>query len=331
MSKKISVIIPVYNVEKYLRRCVDSVLNQTYKDIEVILVDDGSPDGSPKICDEYAQRDCRVTVLHKENGGLSSARNAALDSPLSGDFITFVDSDDWIEPDTYEYCIKIIDQYRAECIQYEINLTDSQEHSVMQPLERINVYEGNDVLQYFMLRSTRASGGYSVCGGIYHRDLLKDFRFREGKINEDIDYKFKTMKRCQRLVVSNQKKYNYFQSGDTTSVGGLKRRDFQLREAADLLCDMASKESYGSIAFLGRVKKARTSFSLLCKIAYFGIADSTIDRRQTIRELTADHRKNVGTLLKAPIPISRKILTVLFAINFKMTETVIHLAKRFNL
>ena len=100
--KIITVIIPVYNVEKYLRRCIDSVLNQIYKHLEVILVDDGSPDGCPMICDEYAQRDSRVTVLHKKNGGLSSARNAALDSPLTGDYVTFVDSDDWIAPDYYE-------------------------------------------------------------------------------------------------------------------------------------------------------------------------------------------------------------------------------------
>lgn len=323
---KISVIIPVYNVEKYLRRCVDSILNQTYKNLEVILVDDGSPDGCPAICDEYANQEVRVRVVHKINGGLSSARNAGLEV-VSGDFVTFVDSDDWIELDTYEYCIRLLEKHQAECVQYEIRLTDSPENHASQPKEQVDVYEGKDVLQYFMHRSTIASGGYSVCGGIYQRGLLDGFRFREGKINEDIDYKFKVMQRCRKLIVTNQKKYNYFQSGDTISAGGLKKKDFQLREAAELLCDMASKESYGTIAFLGEVKKARTAFSLLSKIAYFGIADSTIDKRQTVKGLTAEHRKNVGTLLKAPIPMSRKVLAVMFAINYKITETAIRLAK----
>lgn len=96
--KKVSVIVPIYKVEKYLRRCVDSIINQEYKDLEIILVDDGSPDNCPKICDEYAQKDARIKVVHKENGGLSSARNAGL-MVASGDWITFIDSDDYITED----------------------------------------------------------------------------------------------------------------------------------------------------------------------------------------------------------------------------------------
>ena len=94
----ISVIVPIYKVEPYLHRCVDSILAQTYQNIEVILVDDGSPDSCPEICDEYAAQDERIKVIHKANGGLSSARNAGLDA-ASGDWVSFIDSDDWIEPD----------------------------------------------------------------------------------------------------------------------------------------------------------------------------------------------------------------------------------------
>ena len=100
---KISVIIPVYNVSQYLHRCVDSVINQTYSDLEIILVDDGSPDDCPIICDEYSKKDARVKVIHKPNGGLSSARNAGLDI-ATGEYVGFVDSDDWIEEDTFGYC-----------------------------------------------------------------------------------------------------------------------------------------------------------------------------------------------------------------------------------
>lgn len=326
--KRISVIVPVYNVEKYLNRCVYSLINQTYKNLEIVLVDDGSSDSSSQICDEFAKLDNRITVIHKKNGGQSSARNVALESNLSGDVITFVDSDDWIAPDTYEYGIGLMEKYQSDCVQYEINLTDSPEKTVEQSAEEINVFAGKDVLQYFMMRSTIASGGYSLCVCLCQKQLLEGLRFREGKINEDIDFKCNVMKRCQKLVVSNQKKYNYFQSGNSTSGAGLKKRDFQLREAADILYELTKIEEYGSIAFLGKVKKARTALSLLSKIAYFGIADSTIDKYKTIKELTAEHRKNLGTLFKAPIPMSRKALAVMFAINFKMTETVIHLAKK---
>lgn len=99
---KISIIVPVYNVEKYLRKCIDSILNQTFKDFELILIDDGSTDESGKICDEYNLKDNRIKVIHKENGGLSSARNAGLDI-AQGEYIGFVDSDDWIESD--QICI----------------------------------------------------------------------------------------------------------------------------------------------------------------------------------------------------------------------------------
>ena len=101
---KISVIIPVYNVEKYLKRCLDSVINQTYKNLEIILIDDGSTDKSGNICDEYAAKDKRIIVIHKENGGLSDARNKGLDI-CTGDYISFIDSDDWIENGFYEYVV----------------------------------------------------------------------------------------------------------------------------------------------------------------------------------------------------------------------------------
>ena len=326
-SAVISVIIPVYNVEKYLRRCVDSVVDQTYQKLEIILVDDGSLDGSSAICDEYASMDKRIKVIHKKNGGLSSARNAGLEVATGG-YVAFVDSDDWIEKDTYEYCINLLAANDADYIQYEINDTDSPKKLVENPSETIKVYEGKDVLQYYMLRSTRRSGGYGVWGGVFKRYILDNLSFREGKINEDMDYKYQALSRCKRMVVTNQKKYNYFQSTDSITTSGLKLKDFDLRESAELLCELSSKETYGTIAFLGKVKKSRTAFSLLSKIAYFGISDPKLDKKKTIKELTKEHRDNLLILLKAPIPLSRKLLAIMFAINFKITETAIHLAKK---
>ena len=199
---KVSLIIPVYNVEKYLHRCVDSVLNQTYKDIEVVLVDDGSQDGCPAICDEYTHKDNRLTVIHKVNGGLSSARNAALDSCLKGDFVTFVDSDDWIENDTIEYCVNLIKAYDADVVEYCCEETRDYKEHVHQPKEKLEVFEGKAILEENLRRE-----GYSVCMCLFKRDLFDGLRFREGKINEDIDFKYKALQRCKRMVYSNQKKY----------------------------------------------------------------------------------------------------------------------------
>ena len=122
---KISVIVPVYKVEKFLDRCVESIVGQTYENLEIILVDDGSPDNCPSMCDKWAEKDSRIKVIHKENGGVSSARNAALDA-ATGDFIGFVDSDDWIEPDMYESLMMRIDETGkdiAVCSYYSIEVS----------------------------------------------------------------------------------------------------------------------------------------------------------------------------------------------------------------
>ena len=142
---KISVVVPVYNVEEYLDQCVESLVGQTYKNLEVILVDDGSPDNCPAMCDEWAERDNRIKVIHKENGGVSSARNAALDI-ASGDYIGFVDSDDWIEPDMYEILIKNAKKYDADisrCAGLFDYCDRSEEYN---EVSSCTVYKGKDEL-----------------------------------------------------------------------------------------------------------------------------------------------------------------------------------------
>lgn len=324
---KISVIIPVYGVEKYLDRCVESIVNQTFKNLEIILVDDGSPDNCPKMCDEWASRDARIRTVHRENGGQSCARNTGL-SVATGDYITFVDSDDWIERDTYEYCIKLFDRYKgANAVQFDVRLTDTKNISIEQPEEVVNVYKDKEILEYYLDTSTRKSGGFSVCRCLFEAPTAKRYRFREGKINEDIDYKYKVLRDCDEWVVTNHIGYFYWQEGNSTSSGKLKERDFQLYEAAEELYNLTCSETYGNIAFLGKVKKARTAFSLLCRIAIWGIGDKSLDEKKIVKKLVKEHRKNLLILLKAPLPMSRKILSVTFAINFSLTRLLLSLVK----
>lgn len=324
---KISVIIPVYGVEKYLDRCVESVVNQTYKDLEIILVDDGSIDNCPKMCNEWASRDARIRTVHRENGGQSCARNTGL-SIATGDYITFVDSDDWIVRDTYEYCMKFFDRYKgANAVQFDVRLTDVENICIEQPKEVVNVYNDKEILEYYLDSSTRKSGGFSVCRCLFEAPTAKRYRFREGKINEDIDYKYKVLRDCDRWVVTNHIGYFYWQEGNSTSSGKLKARDFQLYEAADELFYMTQKETYGNIAFLGKVKKARTAFSLLSRIAVWGIGDQTLNGKNVVKQLVKEHRHNLPLLLKAPLPISRKILSVMFAMNFSVAKFLLSLAK----
>lgn len=328
MSKKVSVIIPVYNVEKYLRRCVDSVLAQTYKNIEVILVNDGSPDRCPQICDEYVESDSRIKVIHKKNGGLSSARNAGLDSS-TGDYITFVDSDDWIAPDTYEHSIGMMNVYSADVVQFDYITTKEYTLNTHNEDEVIETYEGLDILRYYLL-STYKTGSYSVCRCLFPRDAIGDVRFREGKINEDIDFKYKVLRNTKKLAVTNLVKYFYYQHGETISSGGLRKKDFDLYDSADELYKLAVVENDTEIEQLALYKKLRTPFSLLSKIAYFGIADDSIDKQKIIKKLTKEHRENAGKLLRSPMTLSRKVLVACFAMNYSLADKLIKMVKKIN-
>lgn len=313
----ISVIVPVYNVEKYLSRCVESLINQTYTYLEIILVDDGSQDNSGILCDQYASQDERIKVIHKENGGLSSARNKGLNI-ASGKFISFVDSDDWIAIDMYEYMMRLMSENKADVVQCDLLQTNGDQQ-IDNKDEKIRIYEDKEICQFYMDFSTK-TGSYSVWKFLYKRKLLESIKFREGKINEDIDFNYKVLSRCKRLVVSNQIKYFYYQDGNSLSTGGLKRRDFDLYDAAEALYQLTKNETYGTINYLALVKKARTPFSLLCKIAYYGISDQSIDKKTVVEVLKNQLKKSIFILLFSPIPLSRKILAISFLFTYRGTE-----------
>lgn len=330
------IIVPVYNVEKYLPKCVESLLKQTFKEIRIILVDDGSPDQCPKICDQYAEQDNRIVVIHQKNQGLSGARIAGLQyieyrhSIDEKVYVTFLDSDDWLALDTIQMAVELLREYSADVVQYQIAQIFDESAEVCQPKKSVRLYEGREkILQYYLKSTTVGSGGdYSVCQCLFPLHAIYGERFRIGKINEDIDFKYKVLSKCAALVVSNQYKYFYRQGDVTLSMGGLKLKDFDLYEAGDILAQLTAKEKYGDIAFLGKVKQARTPLSLLCKIAYFGIEDSSISKLELVDKLIKEHRRNIKILLFSPIPISRKLLSILFAVNYDFAATCIRIAKK---
>ena len=314
----ISVVVPVYNVEKYLYRCVDSIRNQTYQNLEIILVDDGSTDNSGVLCDEIAKMDSRIKVVHKKNGGSSSARNAGI-AVSTGDCLGFVDSDDWIKTDMYEYLLYLMNSQNAEVAQINIKKVSKFSMNVQEQKEKINVLTGEKILQHYMTVST-ITGSYSVCRCLFQKKLLNGIVFREGKMHEDIDFKYKALQRCKIYTESNLFKYFYFQSTGSITTSGLRIKDFDLYDAAEELYQLTRNEKYGTIRFLGEVKKNRTAFSLLSRIAYYGILDSSINRRQIIKQLTREHRENLLVFLKAPLPLNRKIIAILLAIHIKLLE-----------
>lgn len=187
MKPLISVIIPVYKVEKYLRQCVDSVIHQTYSNMEIILVDDGSPDKCPEICDEYAQKDSRIIVIHQKNSWQSVARNHALDL-CKGDFISFVDSDDWIEPETYDVTMKAMKKYNVDVVAFSANII--KDGRIVET--RFNYYPDGTVKtsdEMIRLMLTDTVGGQPWLK-MYSRKCWKNVRFPEKRIYEDLAISF---------------------------------------------------------------------------------------------------------------------------------------------
>ena len=158
----ISIIVPVYNVENYLARCIESLVAQTYPNLEILLINDGSTDGSWKICQEYGNTHTNIKIFSKNNGGLSSTRNFGLNK-ATGEYIGFIDSDDWTEPDMFEYLYSLIADYKAEAVQVEYELAYEDNHKFKSKTEHIKIINDSDsILQYYMEKTT-VSGDYSVC------------------------------------------------------------------------------------------------------------------------------------------------------------------------
>ncbi|MCQ2361421.1 MAG: glycosyltransferase family 2 protein [Acidaminococcaceae bacterium] len=206
----VSVIIPVYKVEKYLRCCVDSVLNSTYQDLEIILVDDGSPDRCPQICDEYAERDMRIKVIHKENGGLSSARNAGLDI-AKGDFIMFVDSDDWIDKETITTSVMTAKEHDADIVWFGIKIHQKGK-AIIKALS--NNMSFNDIVNYLL-----ADNFYcSVWDKLYKNIVWKELRFPEGLLFEDAYVMPNILTNEFEIITINECFYNYRREENSGSI-----------------------------------------------------------------------------------------------------------------
>lgn len=231
MCGKISVIVPVYNVEEYLKRCVDSILCQTFSDLEIILVDDGSPDNCGAICDEYAKKDERVKVIHKQNGGLSSARNAGLEI-ASGEYIAFVDSDDWIHPQMCEITYEAITYADADFINfcYQIKTDNSEEilgyTNKDDIIKTTEVYSKDEVLNNFF-NKYHAKLWMTVWSKLYKKHIFDDLRFEEGRIHEDELIMLPTIEKASQIAYLDISLYYYYfsESGIMHSKFGVKNLD----------------------------------------------------------------------------------------------------------
>ena len=205
MGEKISVIVPVYNVEQYLERCVDSIINQTYTNLEIILVNDGSTDNSGKLCDELAKKDERIRVIHKENGGLSDARNRGIDESES-DLVGFIDSDDYIDSDMYEVLLKNLNDTDADlsmCALYDVYNNTPEAQVTNKETWKLSSEQAIKMVMEAKILSVTA------VNKLYRKSLFTDLKFEVGKIAEDAFIMIKLLDKCEKIVATNEKKYYY--------------------------------------------------------------------------------------------------------------------------
>lgn len=206
---KISVIVPVYKVEQYLCRCVDSILVQTFTDFELILVDDGSPDNCPAICDEYALKDSRIHVIHQENGGLSAARNAGIDwtfANSNSEWLSFIDSDDWVHSTYLEKLYKAVQETGLAVSICHYERTEG-ENPTIKEIELFNPIW--DTEEFYCVHATTAT---IACGKLYKKECFQEIRYPVGKIHEDEFVTYRILFAYEKVVVIDQPLYAYYQN-----------------------------------------------------------------------------------------------------------------------
>lgn len=234
MSPVISIIVPVYKAEKFLNRCVDSILAQTFTDFECILIDDGSPDSSPAICDEYAKKDPRVKVIHQKNAGVSAARNAGLDAAL-GEWIGFVDSDDWIEKETYEVALNAAVEQNADIVQWKMRLAN--------PVKELDYNFQNDCELKIDKKNVLTWLQNSCYTQLFNRKLIYDNNVRfplNISMGEDRHFSFCCMASAKKIWQINKVLYNYFQNEDGACLSNYGKNkilqdEFSLRQTEEFL------------------------------------------------------------------------------------------------
>lgn len=270
----ISVIVPVYKVEKYLKKCVDSILNQTFADFELWLVDDGSPDNCPQMCDEYAEQDSRIKVIHKENGGLSDARNAALDC-ITGEYVCFVDSDDYITDDALETLYSALIRNNADIavgnmISFDEN---GQEKDFYFPVTEETVLENSEILMTMNQPCAQ--------NRLYKAEIFKKLRYPVGRLYEDVFLWHKVLAQVDKIVLTGKVDYYYL-----VRAGSIMHAEYDIR-FTDIID--AIKERYEWLDSIGQKKlanEARLFVYSRVAVAHAHLDSSNTAHKKRLEEIT---------------------------------------------
>lgn len=270
----VSVIIPVYKVEPYLRQCIESVLAQTHSALDIILVDDGSPDNCGRICEEYAAHDCRIRVIHQHNQGLSAARNAGL-AVARGDYITFVDSDDFVAANYVETLLGWITENGAEIscggfVAYHSGDKIATSKATTKP----KILNADEFLEAMLYQET---GDNSVWGKLYKKDIFRDLRFTPGICYEDLDVIYIALLNARKVVWGKAPLYYYrVTPGSILHTFSLKRAD--VLDVTDRMVGYLEKNN-PQLVQAARSRRLSAHFNIYCLLAANGVKNAALEER----------------------------------------------------
>lgn len=307
----VSVIIPVYNIRDYLKRCVDSICHQTYRNLEILLVDDGSTDGTAGLCDELALTDARIRVFHKENGGSSSARNLGIEK-ANGHYLGFVDSDDYIEPDMYAKLVEAVRKYHAGIVQIgrdEVDEDGKKRPDICIPPSQITQIKSEDFLRELLMHR----GDCSFCTKLVKKELFEKRRFPEGVLNEDFHLLVQMLPEIEGIISLPGHSYHvFYRIGSNTRKKDA--REFS-RVFADSVDNADMVQKIVDNRFPG-LHKTAIRFNLYQRIEYLlhiPIEEMTKENVQ-YRQIVSYIRKHFFTALGNPyLTVKNKVYLALFA------------------
>ena len=279
MEKLISVIVPIYKVEDYLKKCVDSIRNQTYQNLEIILVDDGSPDKCPQMCDEFAKEDKRIKVIHRKNGGLSAARNSGLEI-ANGEYIGFVDSDDYIHSRMYEILVERLEKNNADLAVSRVqDVFEIGEEKKLTGEEKVEIMTNVEAL-----KSIYGEWGTDMkvaWNKLYKREIFNELRYKEGKVHEDEFMIHRVMYKIKKVVTTSYKLY-YYQRGNVSIMRG-KKYPLQRLHGLEALEDRIGL--WGNCGDKELVSKMYESYFNRLIINYYLIKQYYPEEKEIIKEL----------------------------------------------
>lgn len=238
MEELVTIVVPVYKVEKYIDKCINSILNQTYKNLEIILVDDGSPDTCGEICDNYAKQDIRIKVIHKENGGLSDARNAGIDI-ATGRFISFIDSDDYIDSEYIELLYRTIIKDKSDMAISSHKAIYENGTILEKATGEESILDSKEVLKRILYDD---GIDLSAWAKLYKMELFKEIRYPKGRLFEDAATTYKLIDRCKSISIISKSTYNYVIRRSSITNENFSEKKMDLIISTEEMCNYVKKK-----------------------------------------------------------------------------------------